>query len=140
MYISFLLAFCNRLPLVSRFGNFHDVSMWLVCKRGRSIWYPTSRRVCLKKSYWRYRLLTSLLLGISSHGYVKDILWLLDHNNFYANIGLALFKNSSSLLSIDFMLISAAESSIWQLAIFQNYRVISALIRKICFSAMYMPF
>ena len=37
-------------------------------------------------------LLNSLLLGISSHGYVKDILWVFGYNNFYANIGLALFK------------------------------------------------
>ena len=36
-------------------------------------------------------LLNSLLLGISSHGYVKGILWVLGYNNFYANIGIAHF-------------------------------------------------
>ena len=38
------------------------------------------------------QLLNSLLLGISSHGYVKNILLVFGYNNFYANIGLALFK------------------------------------------------
>ena len=38
-------------------------------------------------------LRNSLLLGISSHGYVKGILWVLGYNNFYANIGLTLRNN-----------------------------------------------
>ena len=47
-----------------------------------------------KKSYWSYRYLAQqfVKLRISSCGYVKDILWVLVYNNFYANIRLALFK------------------------------------------------
>ena len=43
-------------------------------------------------------LLNSLLfiLGVSSHGYVTDILWVLGYNNFYALIRLALFKKLKS--------------------------------------------
>ena len=37
-------------------------------------------------------LLNSLLLGTSSHGYVKDILRVLGYNNFFTNIGIALFN------------------------------------------------
>ena len=39
-------------------------------------------------------LLNSLLLGISSHGYVKDISLFFGYNNFNGNIGLALFKTA----------------------------------------------
>ena len=67
----------------------------VILQKGRSIWYQTARHVCFfKKNHIGVTvyLLNSLLLGILSHGYLKDILWVLGYNNFYANIRLALFK------------------------------------------------
>ena len=64
--------------------------MLLFCNRGRSIWYPTARKVCFQK-------IILALLGISSQGYVKSILEVLGCNNFYGNIGIASLTTYISL-------------------------------------------
>ena len=90
MYILFLLAFCNQLPLFVHFQRFWDSYF----ARGGDPFGTQLPKVCFQKNHIGVTvyLLNSLLLGISSHGYAKGILWVLGYNNCYANIGLALFK------------------------------------------------
>ena len=78
---------------VLRFGTFDDVNMLLFCKRGEIHLVPNCPTRLFSKNHIGVTvyLLNGLLLGISSHGYVKDILWVLGYNNFYANIGIAHF-------------------------------------------------
>ena len=63
--------------------TFLPENMLLFRMRGRFIWYPTARQVCFQKNIIvTIYLLNSSLLGISSHGYVKDILLVSCYNNF----------------------------------------------------------
>ena len=103
MYIPFFLLstisfHCLYILKVLRFEKFHDVNMLLFCKRGRSIWYPIApTRLFLKKSYWRYRLLTQQFVIRNLISWICNRYFMgLGYNNFYANIGLALYKLQSN--------------------------------------------
>ena len=95
--LPFLLACCNQPPLLFilnegfRIQEIPRCKYVVILQEGKIQSVPNCpTHFILKISYWRYCLLNSLLLGISSHGYLKDILWVLGYNNYFANVGLDL--------------------------------------------------
>ena len=86
---------------VLRFGTFDDAKMLLFCRRGEIQLVPDCPTRLFSKNHIGVTvyLLNSLILGFLSDGYVKDILWVLGYNTFYANNRLALF-NGHRLVSM----------------------------------------
>ena len=80
----FLIAYCYQPPFfvhlavkVLRFREFHDANICCVAGVGDPFGTQLLHMFVFNNSYWHYCLtqqLNSLLLGISSHEYVKDIL------------------------------------------------------------------